>query len=115
MKKWVVLFLLLLILCGAAACSRDDYRGEIDSVALIDTGESVDLPQEAYDGIMSILNSGQWVNDLTDCACDYMFKVGDAVVRYHSSCGTFVDITNGRALSLSDKEQAAVNDWLHVN
>ncbi len=58
--------------------------------------------------ILDLLNNGEWINDVTDCAHDYVLKFDDSSLRYHSSCGTFIDIEKGRSLRLSESDKEAV-------
>ena len=59
--------------------------------------------------MLDLLNNGEWINDVTDCAHDYVLNFDDSSLRYHSSCGTFIDIENKRSLRLNESDKEAVN------
>ncbi len=59
--------------------------------------------------ILDLLNNSKWINGGTNCGHDYTFTFGDRSLRYHSSCGTFIDIENNRSLALTESDQTKVN------
>jgi len=124
MKFGRILFALLFLLLALSlvACdSEENKEGVPDSDVNISNVKY--MPYEKYVGdiyltedekeeILEILNGGKWINDLTNCAADYEFTWGKATVRYHSGCGTFTDITNGRALETSEDQETRINQIL---
>ena len=119
MKK--VLFLLLaiiLVLSVFSGCVKTRYVGPLPDISRqeINGAEvAIELTEAQQEQILSLLNSGNWVNDLTNCGHDYKFTTDSASIRYHSACGTFNDITNGRSLSLTDEQKAEVNKILGID
>ncbi len=62
--------------------------------------------------ITALLNKGEWVNDVTDCAHDYVFTLNGKKIRYHSSCGTFIDIESTRSLTVAESDKEEINTLL---
>jgi len=63
--------------------------------------------------ICGILSEESRFDDGTiDCFGDYMFSADGIRYSYHSDCGTFNDLKNGRCLSLSDSEKELVDGIL---
>ena len=75
----------------------------------------MDLTEDAQAEILSVLNRGEWTDDVTNCAHDYEFKVDNASIRYHSECGTFIDITAKRSMTLADEQRVLINELLGVS
>ncbi len=72
-----------------------------------------ELLQEETATISDILNSGNWINDVTKCASDCVITTADGeVFYYHSACGTFNDNKNSRSRSTTEEELAVVNGIL---
>ena len=74
----------------------------------------MDMTEEFHEKVLDLLNGGTWMNDVTKCESDYEFETKNEEIRYHSECGTFIDVTNQRSLQLSDEEQAEINRMLGV-
>ena len=74
----------------------------------------MDMTKEFHEKTLDILNGGTWINEVTKCASDYEFETKSEKIRYHSECGTFIDVTNRCSLSLSDEQQAEINRMLGV-
>lgn len=68
-----------------------------------------DFPSEK---IIALLEGGEWVNDVTDCAHDYIFTLNGKNLRYHSSCGSFIDIENTSSLTVGDGDKEEINSLL---
>ncbi len=49
------------------------------------------------------------VNDIANCACDYIFDLQGTVLYYHSACGNFQDKQNMKSFELSDEDAAVIN------
>lgn len=84
----------------------------------VETSEETDLvnlTEDAQKTILSILNKGQWENDITDCWCDFKFTTKNATIWYHSRCGIFNDITHHRSMHLSDADKGIINTLLGVS
>ena len=89
------------------------YQGPLSSITHIGidgTNAVMEMSEAEQDKVLSVLNSGEWINDMTDCAHDYEFTVINASIRYHSHCGTFIDMTNGCSRRLSENEKAYINE-----
>ena len=72
----------------------------------------MDMTEDAHKTILSVLNKGKWENDVTNCGYDYEFTTKNETIRYHSECGTFIDITNGQTMVLAEKDKDIINDLL---
>lgn len=76
-------------------------------------GDPKALLQEEAATISNILNSGNWINDVTKCASDCVITTADGeVFYYHSACGTFNDKKNSRSRATTEEELAVVNGIL---
>ena len=107
---------MLACVLGLAACSS--YKGPLSCVSHLGidgTITMIDVTETVQKEIVTALNSGEWTNDVTNCGHDYEFTIQSQTIRYHSECGTFIDITNGRSLSLSETSETVINELLGAN
>lgn len=114
------LTVLAFILCFAffPGCASNRYKGSLSCMYYVETSEETDLvnlTEDAQKTILSILNKGQWENDITDCWCDFKFTTKNATIWYHSRCGIFNDITHHRSMHLSDADKGIINTLLGVS
>jgi len=89
------------------------YQGPLSCITYIGidgTTAVMEMSEAEQEQILSILNSGEWINDMSDCAHDYKFTVINASIRYHSHCGTFIDMTNGCSMRLSETKKEFINN-----
>ena len=112
--KRIILTILATILCLAAfsGCANNKYKGPLSCISHIGADgvtALLDMTEDAHKTILSVLNKGKWENDVTNCGYDYEFTTKNETIRYHSECGTFIDITNGQAMVLSAKDKAEIN------
>ena len=110
-----MLIVLLLCLTVLAGCSNVKYKGPLSCVSHVGVDgvtALMDMTEDAQAEILSALNSGKWVDGVTNCGHDYEFTTKNETIRYHSSCGTFIDITNGQAMELSDEDRMSINSLL---
>ncbi len=114
MKKLITLYLTLtILLMTLVSCSGKTYELPHDDFCFtVNPSTTVELNAEDRAYIIGILNEASWTNDLTDCGSDFVFYTQKQEVRYHSECGTFNDITNQRAMSVSDEQRVAINNIL---
>ena len=115
--KRILLTILAIILCLAAfsGCSNNKYKGPLSCISHIGADgvtALMDMTEDAHKTILSVLNKGKWENDVTNCGYDYEFTTKNETIRYHSECGTFIDITNGQAMVLAEKDKDIINDLL---
>ncbi len=116
MKQGIALLLVCFVMLIAfVGCTTADFAlpFSAEKVGWEDT-RTVLLNEEAQEKIANLLNDAVWVDDVTNCAADYEFLFSDRTVRYHSSCGTMIDMKEGRSVKLSDAEKSIVNDLLGV-
>ena len=114
------LTVLAFILCFAffSGCASNRYKGSLSCMSYVETSEETDLvnlTEDAQKTILSMLNKGQWKNDITDCWCDFKFTTKNATIWYHSACGTFNDIPHHRSMHLSDADKEIINTLLGVS
>ena len=117
MKKVITLVLTLVILLSAVACNNK-YEGPLSCISYIGKeGQTtmIDITEDSQSDILSILSGGEWIDGVTNCGHDYEFTAKNVSFRYHSECGTFIDITNGRYMTLSDDDKARVNEIFSVS
>ena len=116
MKRTIPLILaFILCLSILSGCSDVKYKGPLSCVSHVGVDgvtALMDMTEDAQAEIISALNSGEWVDDVTNCGHDYEFTTKNETIRYHSSCGTFIDITNGQAMELSDENRMSINSLL---
>ncbi|MBQ6293860.1 MAG: hypothetical protein IJK77_08335 [Lachnospiraceae bacterium] len=113
MKRIIALMTALLLVLLLGGCAKYSLpQGAFCNAEGSDA--EIPLSQEAKEYIIGLLNSGTWMNDLTQCASDYYFHTAKQELRYHSDCGTFNDGTNRRSLTVSGEEKETINAWLHA-
>ena len=72
-----------------------------------------ELSQKDISTISDILNSGNWINDVTKCASNCVITTADGeVYDYHSTCGTFNDNKNQRSMTVTNEEMRMINSIL---
>ncbi|MBE6610168.1 MAG: hypothetical protein E7634_05835 [Ruminococcaceae bacterium] len=116
---WIII--IAVVACVAVAvCFLTDPKSDYDNEAFSCTQYAetdgklsavrlIDFTQETVDRIISILNDSKWEKGMTNCACDFEFKLRDATVTYHSECGTLVDKDRGYSAILSDELRYELN------
>ena len=62
--------------------------------------------------IIGLLNEGAWETELSNCDCDYYFVTQKQRIQYHSECGMFNDITNGKVLKITEEQRLKINSFL---
>ena len=103
-------FILLLLVTG---CGKT-YELPWDQFCIkIDGNKEIVLSAEDKNVIIDLLNKGDWINDLGNCGCEYVFFTRNQEVRYHSECGTFNDYTNKRSYTVSEEERKKINAILN--
>lgn len=115
-RALITVFAFILLLLTAAGCGKtyerpwDQFCFELEGE--LNVNKKVALSSEDIDFILDILNSGTWINDLSNCACDYVFFTSKQEVRYHSECGTFNDYTNKRSMTVTEEQRQKINSIL---
>lgn len=114
MKRLAALILAAVCFFCFASCNLSpDYKGALSCISHIGcngTVTSMDMTETAQQKILTALNDGKWIDDVTNCNHDYEFTADSNKIRYHSECGTFIDITNGRAMTLSEEDRIEINN-----
>lgn len=118
--KQILLTILAITLCLTifSGCANNQYKGPLSCISHIGAdGETalMDMTEDAHKTIISALNKGKWQDDITNCGYDYEFTTKNETIRYHSECGTFIDITNGRVMVLSNDDRVRINEVLGVS
>ena len=118
MKRTIPLILaFIMCLSILSGCSNVKYKGPLSCVSHVGVDgvtALMDMTEDAQAEIISALNSGEWGDGGTNCGHDYEFTIDNATIRYHSDCGSFNDITNKRAMTLSEEGKANINKILGV-
>lgn len=112
-----ILIILLLFVSLFVGCSSVKYKGPLSCVSHVGVDgvtALMDMTEDAQAEIISALNSGEWGDGGTNCGHDYEFTIDGATIRYHSECGSFNDITNKRAMTLSEESKVNINKVLGV-
>ena len=118
--KRILLTILAITLCLTifSGCANNQYKGPLSCVSRIEADgvtALMDMTEDAHKTIISALNKGKWQDDITNCGYDYEFTTKNETIRYHSECGTFIDITNGRVMVLSNDDRVRINEVLGVS
>ena len=123
MKKLLALLLALVLCLGAlVACdtpeessssSSEESSNQEPSIKKIDTNITVQLLEQEVAVIEKIFNEGEWTNDVTKTAPDYILSFSGLEIKY-SLVGIFNDWGNDqegdeRCLYLSNEEIAQIN------
>ena len=114
---WAI-FAIILCLAAFSGCANNKYKGPLSCISYIGADgvtALMDMTEDAHKTILSVLNKGKWENDVTNCGYDYEFTTKNETIRYHSECGTFIDITNGRVMVLSNDDRVRINEVLGVS
>lgn len=117
--KRTILLILAFIMCLSilSGCSSVKYKGPLSCVSHVGVDgvtALMDMTEDAQAEIISALNSGEWSEGVTNCGHDYWFTTENETIRYHSECGSFIDITNQRSMTLSEEGKANINRILGV-
>lgn len=111
MKKILSLILVVLMAFSLASCSNPKFEHPI-SVSKLTDGESKFIMRDYENDLMlELLNKGKWVNDIPNCGYDYELEFGaHNILRYHSECGTFIDVENSRSLTIGEEYKNKINE-----
>lgn len=116
--KRILLTILAITLCLTifSGCSNNQYKGPLSCISHFENDGTeialMDMTEDTHKKLVSVLNKGEWQDGVTNCGYDYEFKTKNETIRYHSECGTFIDITNGQAMVLSDEGREEINALL---
>lgn len=66
------------------------------------------LSREDASALLRIFQAGEWTEGTADCASDYRLVLSGQTVYFHSECGTFNDVENGRSFSVTGEDCAAI-------
>ena len=119
--KRILLTVLAITLCLTifSGCSSNQYKGPLSCISRFGNDGAeialMDMTEDAHKNILSILNKGKWQDGVTNCGYDFEFTTKNETIRYHSECGTFIDITNGRVMVLSNDDRVRINEVLGVS
>lgn len=112
-KKTSIIILTLLLLIILSACSaarwqtdentpKEGVRRNEDNAILIFTAEEATLVREAW-------KEGRWLENIPNCASDYIFYLDGIEVKYHAACGTFYRPDNGQTFTLKEAKWEEIN------
>ena len=103
----------LILILSFSCCAKTEFEHPISVSAGSEGAMTVIILDYENDLILELLNNGKWVNDIANCGYDYVFEFGaHNVLRYHSECGTFIDIENTCSLTVSEGDRVKINDSL---
>ncbi len=112
MKKTIVVLVVITVCIGMLACTAPTYELPHDQFCFFGATDQIqEVPLRAEDKayIIELLNEAIWTNDLSNCEGDFVFYTQQQEVRYHSKCGTFTDMTNQKAMTVSDEARDRIN------
>ena len=116
MKKIFALLLTCLLCLSVVGCSEKPYQAAWDGFCYTATEhQAVEMKSEDRKYIINLLNEAVWETNIEDCECDFYFSLQRQRVEYHSECGTFNDITNGKRTKVTEDQRLKINTILNLN
>lgn len=116
MKKILALLLICLFSISVVGCSEKPYLAAWDGFCYTSAEHhAVEMESEDRKYIIDLLNKAVWETNLEDCECDFYFSLQRQRVEYHSECGTFNDITNGKNTKVAEDQRLKINTILNLN
>ena len=118
--KRIISSIIVFFMCLTAfsGCADNKYTGPLSCISRVEESGVIalmDMTEPVHKTILSALNKGKWESGVTNCGYDYEFTTKNETIRYHSECGTFVDVTSGLSMVLSDKDRSEINALLGVS
>lgn len=114
MKKLISGLLTIILLFSLFGCREKTYKLPWDQFCSMGTS-TIELNGEEREYIIDLLNALEWKDGTPNCLCDFTFYPQAQKVNYHSSCGTFNDVTRGKAAKATEEQRLALNKILGVN
>lgn len=116
MKKIFALLLTCLLCLSVVGCSEKPYQAAWDGFCYTATEhQAVEMKSEDRKYIINLLNEAVWETNIEDCECDFYFSLQRQRVEYHSECGTFNDITNGKSTKVAEDQRLKINTILNLD
>ena len=119
--KRILFTILAITLCLTifSGCSNNQYKGPLSCISRFGNDGAeialMDMTEDTHKTILSVMNKGEWQDGIANCGYDYEFTTQNETIRYHSECGTFMDITNSRAMVLSVEDRVHINEVFGVS
>ncbi len=116
MKKIIALFLTCLFCLSVVGCSEKTYQLAWDGFCYTASEHQVvEMKAEDKKYVINLLNKATWEAGLENCECDFYFSMQSQRVEYHSECGTFHDMTNGKSTKVTQEQRLKINGYLSIN
>ena len=115
MKKIFSLLLTCLLCLSVVGCSEKPYQAAWDGFCYTAEHQPVDMESADKKYIINLLNRAVWETNIEDCECDFYFSLQRQRVEYHSECGTFNDITNGKSTKVAEEQRIKINSILSLD
>ena len=115
MKKIFALLLTCLLCLSVVGCSEKPYQAAWDGFCYTAENQPVDMESADKKYIINLLNKAVWETNTEDCECDFYFSLQRQRVEYHSECGTFNDITNGKSTKVAEEQRLKINTILNLD
>lgn len=115
MKKIFALLLTCLLCLSVVGCSEKPYQAAWDGFCYTAEHQPVDMESADKKYIINLLNKAVWETNIEDCECDFYFSLQRQRVEYHSECGTFNDITNGKSTKVAEDQRLKINTILNLD
>ena len=112
LRKLVALSLIFVLSLTLFGCSEKTYQLAWDGFCYTASDSPMDLESNEKKYIIGLLNEGAWETELSNCDCDYYFVTQKQRIQYHSECGMFNDITNGKVLKITEEQRLKINSFL---
>ena len=114
---WMLIAILICFSSLSGCAVAKYYEGPLFSASHIGMDRvttAIELTEDTQRAILSALNRGRWMDGVINCGHDYEFFTATETVHYHSECGSFIDVTNCRAMTLDPKDKESLNKVLGV-
>ena len=112
LRKLVALSLIFMLSLTLFGCSEKTYQLAWDGFCYTAEHQPVDMEFEGKKYIINLLNKAVWEANAEDCECDFYFSLQRQRVEYHSECGMFNDITNGKSTKVTEDQRLKINTIL---
>ncbi len=116
MKRTALFIILISLAVFCCGCAKKTYQLPWDQFCYWEEGsQEVPLDSEAREYVIDCMNQGEWSDGQVNCDHDFVFYTKEQSVAYHSECGTFSDLTNGKSMTVSEEQRTKINGYLSLD
>ena len=114
MKKLISGLLTIMLLFSLFGCREKTYKLPWDQFCSTGTS-TIELNGEKREYIIDLLNALEWQDGASNCLSDFTFYPQAQRVEYHSTCGTFNDVTRGKTAKATEEQRLKLNEILRLD